>query len=527
MAPTEPRERLYVREEKAIEAGPFKGNFKTLWAVSLGILCVVAIVFSSVANVVYIGLTFTFLVFVAYVLLFGIQPFEGLKTTASAKGFRSGNHAYRGLRGQNRHTSDQPQVGEVFGVPNPTKKRKRRPKPVKRIGRVDFIPHEIRGGTLGVAWDHPYNTYSSTMWVAGSSLHSDNPRMQMDRLQGFAMLLDQMAEIGSPVHRFKWREQTLLGEQQYPEHLVQTIRDGAMLDSSSYPNEDVLLRRTAEMGRESVIHRTTMSLSVYAPHVKREAKAVGGAENVLVQQLKDFYGSAMGTEEGYSPIGLKAATFLTYNELVLENRLALDPVFAQPYWQEWPGPEDDDDRLSEYDAWPGYVNLEHDDYCRLGETYHMGFYIEEFPRQGMLPDQFWNILKLRIPKTVTTVFEMVPIHRAERRAQYATSGARGSNVDRAQAQRRVTESQMRTERLATEHEREIAEQTGQVGRIRCYIDLTGASLEEVRANAQTLRGATRDARFIIEPLVGRQHVGIEAVMPTGRGLATIPVPEWA
>jgi hypothetical protein len=67
----------------------------------------------------------------------------------------------------------------------------------------------------------------------------------------------------------------------------------------------------------------------------------------------------------------------------------------------------------------------------------------------------------------------------------------------------------------------MATHQGQVGRVRCYIDLTGASLEEVTANATLLQHAATDARFLIEPLTGRQHLGIEAVMPIGRGLSSL------
>jgi hypothetical protein len=520
MVTPENQDRLLIPKEQPIRAGPLKINYKLFWNVLFAVIGLAGLVLSASAGVLPLGILFAGLLIAAYFLFIGIQPFEKGRTSGLSLGWRKANHAYHDLTGDTRYTSDQPEAGEAFTA---TARIPKRPKSIKLLGRISFLPYELPGGVLGIARDHRYNNYSATVWAAGSSLLSDDFQTQETRLAGFAGLLDQMAQVGSPVYRFAWREQTLIGEYTQPQEMVETIRRGAQLQRPNPPNSATLLSRTAEMGDSSIIHRTTMTLAVNASQIKREAKSRGGVSEVLVAQLQSFLATAQGRQVGHSPIGLKAASVLSYNDLILENRLALDPVFAQPIWEgrTWSGPENEWDLLDEQNAWPGYVNFQPADYCRLGETFHLGFYIDELTRNGMFPAQFWDILKVPVPKIVTAVFQMVPPHEAERWAQWRTTGALSFNQDRVTAHRRVTASQLKSADEALRHEVEIASNVGQVGRIRCYIDVTGSTLEEARDNALKLRNAWTGSRFIVEPLTGRQHLGINAIMPLARGLSAL------
>jgi len=514
MANEQAKPRLRIPRERGIPVGRFELDYRAIWAVALGGTSLIIFALAANAGVWWAGFLFAIGTVIVYSLAF--------QAPGAAFAHRYGGRWLRGLLGSNVHTSSQPEVGEDFGSYASEGKR---PKAIPLIGRVDFLPHEMAEGVLGVAHDRRYGTYSISMWAAGSSLLSANESTQLERLRAFAGLLDSLAESGASVHRFAWHEQTLVGEPQRPAETVETIRRTTDLLRENPPNQAVLLERTSEMGERSEVHKTTMTISILADAVKREAKALGkshaGFAEVLRQRAEAINALAMGAEYGSSPIGLKGTRIATYNDLVLENRLVLDPVFAQPVYQEWQRPDDREYRLDEQDAWPGYVNFQPAGYCQLGDTFHMGFYIQEFTRAGMPPNQLWNILKLRIPKTVTLVFQMVPARRAQRFAEWSTSGASASNVDRARSNRRVTASQQQAAKDALAHETEMATYQGQVGRIRCYIDLTGASLEEVRHNASLLRYACADARFLVEPLTGRQHLGIQAAMPIGRGLSSL------
>ena len=523
-------QRKTIPKEPAIQAGWLKINYKVVWLLFLIPVCVGVILVSALEHLIFVGLGFGLFVTVLYVLLIGIQPFEHMRTTILAKAYRKGSHKTLSLIGQTQYSSEQPRLGETFGTSPPGKKQ---PGPVLKIlGRVDFYPYEVETvdaegrptkAQLGINRDHRYNTHSSTMWAAGSSLLSVDDNTQAQRQEAFAHLLDLIAEIGL-IHRFVWRDQTLVGEHQDPEALLEKIRKAAGLSPRESPGLDNFVLHTKEMGAESIVHRTTFSFSVYDPTVKRLAKAVGGLEELLRQQLASFYSAAVG--DGVSPIGLRAATFLSYNELVFENRLLLDPVFAKHLLDTWTGLEVPGVLLSEFNAWPQYADFDPDDYCKLGQTYHRGSYFEQFAGEGMLPKQFWDILKVPVTKTVTGVIQMVPPQHAQLRAEWTTTGARGSNIDRVASNRRVTAAQQVSAEAASTHEQEVAERKGQVGRMRFYVDVTGATVKEAAENDDKVAKAAALAPFTIEPLVGRQHLGIDAVMPIGRGLAALPVERW-
>ncbi len=526
------QERHLIPVEPDIQAGRFPLNYKLLWAISLFALSGLVIIISSIAGRILAGLGFAGAVTLFYLLTIQLPLSSDYKTTVLAKAYRNGTHRFHKLVGWSRHSSDQPAAGEVFGH-NPPRNNPGK-EWIRLIGPVDFYPLRVntlaapedKTPPLGIAHDKRYGTRSAVLWAAGSALSSADSHTQKEQQEAFAHLLDLLADLESPLYRFTWSEQTLMGEPQRPLELIEAIRSGAQLEPREAPNQGVFQQRTAEMGNDSIVHRTTMTLALYDKYIRSQAKAMGSPEDVIIGMLDMFYNAAMPGDRR-SPIGLRAASFLTHNQLVLENRLALDPVFAQPIWQQGLDSLGPNDLLDRSNAWPGHADFKPEDYCKLGSTYHMGFYIAEFTRTGVLPDQFWSILKVRVPKRVTVVIEMVPAHRAQRRAEWTTTGAEGANVERVTKNRRVTAFQRVAADAAAQHEAELAENKGQVGRMRCYIDVTGATLDEVMFNAGEIRKACTGARFVLEPLVGRQHLGIEATMPVGRGLASIPLPKWA
>jgi len=201
------------------------------------------------------------------------------------------------------------------------------------------------------------------------------------------------------------------------------------------------------------------------------------------------------------------------------NLLRLDPVFAQPLWQQWRRPRDTEYLLDEKLAWPVASDFRSGDIVRLGETYHLGYYIDEFGESGMAQDAFWELLGVPVPKTVSVVFQMIPWRKAKTTAKRYRTGVTGVNVDRTREDKLVLEEHVWAEEEAITHEREVARSMGQVGRIRGYIDVTGDSPEQAHAYARLLRSAvTTNTPFVIRPLTNRQLRGIETVMPLARGL---------
>lgn len=428
---------------------------------------------------------------------------------------RRGLHWYRGFMGYNWYQSLDPAIGEAFGI---TTGERNPPREVKALGKIRFNPHEVGGAVLGTAEDFRYHTLSGTLKVTSESLFSVDAETRSRRLAAFAHLLDTLAQ--SDVYRFAWQDTTLLGEHHDPNALLEGILKGSRLNRSSPPNRNVLLRWIDENNRDSVVHETTMTLSVSIPALRHEAKELGGDYGkVLERRLKDFYFSVIGRGSGHSPIGLSSAYLASYNDLVLLNLLRLDPVYAQPLWQQWARPHDADLLLNEKLAWPDSSDFRSEEMCRLGETYHLGFYIEEFGEAGWVRDSFWELVGVPVPKTVSVVFQMLPRDKARKTVERYASAVKGVNIDRASEGMRVTQFHEEDERQANALESELARNMGHVGRVRCYIDVTGESPEQAQAYARLLRSAvTTNTPFVMRPLTTRQLRGIDALMPLTRGL---------
>jgi hypothetical protein len=524
-------QKLRISEEPDIPAGPLRINYKLIWitlALAVGFAALIA---TALLGNVLIGIVFCILVMGLYATLVGVPWFENWHTTLLAKLYRSGSHKLLGMFGVTRYASNQPLAGERVGGVAPRNKHVQ-PPAIKMLGRIDILPYTVRQedaegqlieAQLGVARDRRYQTRAATLQMKGSSLLSVDEETRRSRMSAFGSLLDHVGESGL-VHRLAWRDQTLMGEVQEPLSLVKHLQASAGLQPRGTTGLDSFTQHLNEMCTDAVPHRETFTLSVYGPSIKRQAKVAGSQEEVLLQQLRLFYQSVMG--DGNSPIGLRAAQFLSFQELVLENRLALDPVFAKREWNNLIGRDVPQGTLTAEEAWPEFADFGPDDFCKLGETFHKGFYVAKFAENGILPDNFWELLEVPVPKTVTTVVQMVPPTLARLRAEYTTTGARGRNVDRVTANRRITEADQVAAESVTEHEREIAQSRGRVARARIYVDVTGKSLEEVNAHADAVQKAVINAHFKLRPLVGRQQLGIDAVMPLARGLAAIPLDQW-
>lgn len=488
-----------------------------------------------------IGVVDLFLAITAFVLAV-VPLFNGLSKSLATVLFEGGTKIYDRTTGATIFKSNQPQQGEYLGeVPLDKRGRKDLQKAYSAlIGLIRFIPYtgeevqsnkdqvgtvpapENTTAALGIADDRRYGTLSATMLVKGSSTVNLDPDVGDEHLRMFSSSLDLVADPDSLIDRIAFRVQTVMGEPQDPQALQKQIQTAANLSTAPIHGEEQLYRHLTDQGYESVQHRTTMTLTLRKKAAKKAAKQLGSEAAVLEQQIGQFYDAAMGDEDSPSPFGWRFATVLSYNELVLENRRALDPVWAQPFYESWRAPTDPSVLINEDLAWAKFIDFSHDDYCKIGQTYHAGYFMT-FNVKGILPLEYWNLLKLRIPKTITTIIQMVPAHQAQRRAEWATNARTGHANERLEKGRRVTEASLVSTGKALTHEREIANSMGETGRVRVYIDLTASTLDELQVLERKLAKAGYSSRTALEPLTGRQSEGIEAALMVGRGLTAIDI----
>jgi hypothetical protein len=510
-----------------------------MWHVAVLAIAFLIVMFATaVSKIAYVGLAFGLIEAVWYIFCIALKPFDQGRSSLVTKSYRDGLKIYWGWRGKLLTLSDHPTLGEALNTHDPPDGVPP-PKPIPLIGTVRFEGYVDKDNAsdteerdaqeaedesarpIGIARDKKFGLLSGSLWVSSQSLLSADTETKQERREAFASLLDLIAEGGLLARYFAWSDQTFQGEEGQPEQLYDLIRERSHLARANPPNREVFMQRVAQMGAGSWTHETHLHLSIDPAQLKREIKFVGSSAALLVEQLDDLWGHVMGPE-GRSPLGVRAASILDINELLMLNRTRLDPVFAQPYNQSWEGLADESLRLSEYFGWPPMADFRPDDHCVIGGTWHMGFYIDQFTRRGMKPEQLWDIIKVKVPKTVTVVFEMPPPHRSQRRAEYSTTGALAAQHTRG----RHTATEQVAVKRAAQREHDMASDKGHDGRVRVYIDVTGPSLKQVRANVEEVRKAWMKARFVVEPLPRLQHLGIHATMPLTRGLATMPVPRW-
>ena len=512
--------RMKISKESTIQLNrSFNLDWRGLWVIAIAIANVaIATIASFLGVFVIAGFFFVVTVVLGIVLLF---PFlDNMQTSLITKIFMK---AQADL-GENTFASDEHKYPEVLG--GDTRKR-RLPKIAKRLGKVEFYPYKPEGdpedSILGIAKDNTYGgTLSARFDITNSSLLSDDDLAQLDRLEFFSTLLDRFAEPGNAISRFSWQVQTTMGRILNPAHIVQRVREDAGFNANPLLDVTTLFRRMEEMGLASPEHSISFTFTVDPKNLGQQVRRAGSVEEVLVDQLAEFV-SALQMGNHDSPLGVKTGHFLDYNQLLLSNRQKLDPIFAHPVIQRMKAARKNFVFASQRPAWPKYFDFKNPKYARVGETIHMGYYIDEMPSQGMTPTQLWGILSLQIPKTVTVIFNMLPIRQAEKRAQMVTRATRTVNRDMEKADAQPTRAQIRAEEALDQYEDEMALNLGQDGRVRVYIDVTGATVEEAEANSLLLRNVALASRFMIESLEGRQQEGIEVLMPVGRGLVTLPL----
>jgi hypothetical protein len=468
----------------------------------------------GVLTALFVGL----LVLCWYLVIYK-KSFNKNQTPAIGVFFDWANRTTGRVTGSIKGFSESPEVGELMWEDENSK----RPKPIRKLGKVHFNAHELSGGKMGWVRDFKYKTLSVTILCKFSSFALSGSDAQERRMARFADLLDTVSESGGHIHRLAWRDQTFIGEHHDSARNLEVIRNGAKLTRppEDCPNQEAVLEAIAAKAQDSLFHRTTITLGFYKPTVEKEAKKLGGTpEEFLTDYIGTFLDQAVGPKGAPSPIGLTSARVLTYNSLVLENRLALDPVYGQFLWQQWLAGRDENQMLDEHLAWPGNWDFEPNDYCQLGETFHRCTYIPRFGKRGMPVDQFDSIVRVPVRKTITTVFQMLDPEQGLRHAEVSRAAATNSTIARATHGKT---SKARLDAAAEEtrsFEHEVAYTRNRVGRVRTYIDLWGSSPIEVMASQVKLRAAIVDARFTNEALNGRHHWGIYAAMPVARGLAS-------
>lgn len=505
-------ERHQWPKERPVQIGPFfQLDYKFAWA---GVLFTFTVVGFAVAGASGHNGTSYLVVLLGVILI--VMVLAGVLPLL----YRSLWKSYRHQAQLDRYSSEQPALGNLVKpdgvVELPDKSAS------KLIGKVSFrtlmLPGEEEdveetpeSQQLGVVEDQEYPILSGVMWAAASSLTSMDPEDRQIRLDAWDRILQLASELEA--YRFSWQVQTLIGEPQNPQKLLEELRKSANLGTHARPGEQVFATNLIAMGEASISHLTRFCLSIDTSKIRtRGKKNKYRADEVLYEHLRTLYNTATG--QGTKSLNITAAGFYSPVELRWHNRQVLDSVFTEGLRAHKFTPEE----LSVGIAWHGSDDFTDPTCCRIGSTWHAGFYLDRAPRRGVNSTTFWKLQEVPVSKTITTVTQPIPFEKALRTAEYRSVGAEGANRERSLSARRVSSMQRRQEADAQAHEDELAEETGQVLRIRHYIDVTAGTKKDVLLSAKALQSVALRESMVLQPLTGRQEEGICALLP-GRGLA--------
>jgi hypothetical protein len=519
-------ERYRIRREVPVPVtvlkyiGEVHWNYKLLWGlVALGLAVLGASLTLVFAHSFRLASALVVLIFAIFYVLVVYEPLEGNQTSLLAKGSRMLFHLVDNVTGRSNFVSDRAGLGEI--TESTPKARRRKPKKPELFSEVDIEPYDRDGEVWGIVRDRHNGTLSATMRWYFSSLYSGDDQTRKHVMSGFAQLLDRAAEEGHTVHRIVWRDQTLKGEYQDPEEKIAQIARGAGLNLRQGPGLEELKQNLANEGERSFSRRTTVTVTIKTGQTKFEARQLGSSQEVLVQRVLGFDALATGRGIGSSPIGLSHSEILDYNDLVLESRLLLDPVYAQPIvdGRSWGGLSHPGELLDEAVAWPNHYDFKPMSHCVWGETHHICGYLSNFPAWGIGSEDLEEIIDVPVSKTITAIFEVLPMKKARKRIRYRKVGARGMMEEMEGYGREPDAFQEESYLSFREHEMQLATSGHQSVRSRVYLDVVGETLADAQADNLRIRRAFGDKSILYQPLTAQQHLGIEATSLTGRGLS--------
>jgi hypothetical protein len=477
-----------------------------------------------------------FLVFVAIVGLnvglFWIPFFDARRTSLSAWLFRSGPHYARQLFNMNNARSEDYKRGHV-AVHHPVDETGKEPIPypelerawVRRkitlppgVGKTLFYPTDV-GQAHPMGWiRHP----GSRSWVisARTFWYPWDPASvaaQQSRLAALGRLLDMFADTGNGLSRIVLQDRTIIGEWfRKAQDLDPFLQDRRSNSSDMPPDSDAYMTElTDEMANLAVSHLSTITVAI-----KRGRKPGAKVPEAALRDYEAFCRGATGKS-----VGVQQLWPFSHNQAVFELLLALDPELVSQNWElllEWVAQK----KLID----PGIINPPTWDEglksTRIGETWHDGWTVENYGHDGkMPPDSMWRLVGQPIPKTVTTVIEMVPMSLAKFLTNRSTAAVRTRNKEKESLGR---DNEFHKEELERrqEHARALARKRGMQSFSHTFVDFTGPSAMEARANAVAVAATVRhpdlhhNSGILLRPLTGAQRDNIGAVTPLGLGLSS-------
>lgn len=509
-----------IERERAL---PLFGQYRLDWAMKwlIALVCGLAVLAlaSSMLNIygLWLPIAIMSVIFWTIFIFIPFARFDGRSLLSWI--YRRARHDM----GEEVFRSDRVGLGESLLSPD---KQGQPKKFSKHLGKIDYIALQVAKGVyIGVAHDRRDATYTVGLTVKTGSLLTESTSVREIRILAFGSLLDRVASAG--FDRFSWKTQVIPGEALNVAGDVEAIQHAFSLRPHAGHEPTQFITEYEKMVGESSSERLItffFTISDRGSFRRRARKLEGGFPQLLVEEVSELI-SELGLSESSNQLGVKHITFLSYNELLIEARMALDPVFMVPVYRNSELLKTDK-LFRESISWPQACSFKSSDHAIVGETIHCGFFVDNFPLEGVGPVDFDWLLNASWPMTVTAVYQPVPRLLAINRARRATNSAKGV-VDELLAEGKTpTEAQKIEAQQSLDTQRKIVESLAEVYRQRVYVDVTGTTLEAVSAVVDELRNMAARNDMPVAGLNLREEDGVSVLLPVGRGLASSQFRRW-
>ena len=384
-------------------------------------------------------------------------------------------------------------------------------------------PRELRGleaiettwpwtpGPVGVIRDRPFKTLSATISATADGFAMKSLHEQDVMLAAFGACASPLARPQSPAAKLTWQEHSYpRGVDAHRSRVGMALarRDEPHPDPGALADYDVLLTQQAPV---TVAHEVTLTLTIDIRRVRRRRRlsqldaavlALGEEMELFVQRLRTA--------------DITTSAPLSAEELAVTNRRRSDPTRGRPRRLEamrqslatatgragieW-GP------MAVEETWTS---------CKVDDSLHRTYRMASMPLLPVPANWMDSVLTdTATTRTVTVVFEPIPINKAAAAASREATTLEASSEEKTRRGFRVTARERR--RLADVEAREAEMARGHPEfRHAGLITVTAPSPEALDDACAQMENAAGKSLIDLRPLAARQALGWVASLPLGR-----------
>ena len=374
-----------------------------------------------------------------------------------------------------------------------------------------LLSAEVGSGEAAVVHDVVTRRYSCVLPARGSGFVLSGHRDKDRQVSSWASVLTSLARQGTALHRVQWVARSL------PDDGVDARRyltERATLEAADPAHRSYRALLDAE---SAVAHRheVLLCVTVDAGKASRAVRAAGGGDagacTVLLRE-------AALLRRQLADAGIDAGAVMELDALEKVMRRGFDetPGFASPRRHPRVGFTA---RPAIEGPWPWPMAIEGGwSYARIDATWHVTYWVAEWPRRDVGPDFLGPLLVSDVRRTVSMVMEPLGALEAARRLEQA----RTADMADAELRRRGgflhSARRRREEEVVVHREHELADGHAPY-RFTGYVTVTAGDLDALEdACARTEQAAGR-AGLELRRCYGDQDRAFACTLPLGRGLA--------